>query len=80
IGFSVNKLNGKKGVTIYANYGRGESVVGGNIVADCWVFDEFLGKLIMQRCGTKEKRHIKAKEGGTIEVDTPIDQQTQQTN
>ena len=51
--FSINKLNGQQGITVYANYGLGEAVVGGNIIADCWVFESPRGPLIMERCGTR---------------------------
>lgn len=58
---------------IEANWGLGESVVGGEAMPDVYVLDKESLKVVEKRLGSK-KRCIMCQEAGVAEVETPPDQ------
>jgi pyruvate,water dikinase len=55
---------------IEANWGLGESVVGGEAMPDVYILDKQSLKIVDRKLGTKS-RYIACKEAGVAEVDTP---------
>lgn len=71
--FSVDPVGGKlQQVLIEANFGVGESVVGGEAVTDSWVVDVQAGAIIERRVNTKEHQVVAMSEG-VIETEVPAD-------
>lgn len=58
---------------IEANWGLGESVVGGEAVPDVYVLDKESLEILERKLGTK-KKCVTFREVGVVEVDTPADQ------
>jgi len=58
---------------IEANWGLGESVVGGEAMPDVYILDKESLEVVERRLGSK-KRCITCKEAGVAEVETPPDQ------
>ncbi len=57
---------------IEANWGLGESVVGGEAVPDVYILDKASLEIIERKLGSKS-RHITFKEVGVVEEDTPTE-------
>ena len=57
---------------IEANWGLGESVVGGEAMPDTYILDKESLKIIDRKLGTKT-RYVACKETGVAEVDTPTE-------
>lgn len=75
VGFSVDIVSGKPGITLEANYGIGESVVQGTVTPDYWLLNPQGERILMGKLGNKTKKVVYLKEGGTIYVDVNRDDQ-----
>lgn len=75
VGFSVDIVSGKPGITLEANYGIGESVVQGTVTPDYWLLNPQGEKILMGKLGKKTKKVVYITEGGTIYVDVDRDDQ-----
>lgn len=69
--FSANPVTGNRDeVVITANWGLGESLVGGTTTPDAWTVARDTRQVIEQRIGAKERMTVPVP-GGTREVDVP---------
>ena len=75
VGFSVDIVSGKPGITLEANYGIGESVVQGTVTPDYWLLNPQGERILMGKLGNKTKKVIYLNEGGTIYIDVDRDDQ-----
>ena len=69
--FTVHRTTGWPGILIEANWGLGESVVGGKTNPDSWVVDSHALAIVEKNIGTKDKMVVYDAEGGTKWVETP---------
>ncbi|RZN33514.1 MAG: hypothetical protein EFT35_10550, partial [Methanophagales archaeon ANME-1-THS] len=69
--FTVHRTTGWPGILIEANWGLGESVVGGKVIPDSWVVDPHTWAIVEKNIGTKDKMVVYNAEGGTEWVETP---------
>jgi pyruvate,water dikinase len=69
--FTVHRTTGWPGILIEANWGLGESVVGGKVNPDSWVVDPNTWAIVEKTIGTKDKMVVYNAEGGTEWVETP---------
>lgn len=69
--FSANPLTGNRDqVVVNASWGLGESVVGGSVTPDSYVYDAQTGTIV-ERIVSEKRRMSVAVTGGTREVDVP---------
>jgi rifampicin phosphotransferase len=72
VGFSVNPLNGSlQQMVVNANYGLGESVVGGEGEVDHLVLDKRTGSVLESHIGAKTRKVVSKSGGGTVEEELP---------
>jgi pyruvate,water dikinase len=69
--FTVHRTTGWPGILIEANWGLGESVVGGKVNPDSWIVDPNTWAIVEKTIGTKDKRVVYNEEGGTEWDETP---------
>ncbi len=69
--FTVHRTTGWPGILIEANWGLGESVVGGKVIPDFWVVDPNTWAIVEKNIGTKDEMVVYNEEGRTEWVDTP---------
>jgi len=69
--FTVHRTTGWPGILIEANWGLGESVVGGKVIPDSWVVDPTTWAIVEKNIGTKDEMVVYNEGGGTEWVETP---------
>jgi pyruvate,water dikinase len=68
--FSLNPVTGNPDqIVVNANFGLGESVVGGHVTPDTFILDKPTGQLVSQNTGSKLLKTVRVK-GGSQEVET----------
>lgn len=76
--FSINPLNGcENEVVINANYGLGESVVGGLATPDTFIVDKAENKILSAETGSKKVKTVRIA-GGSKEIETTQEEQSAQ--
>lgn len=74
VSFSINPVNGDRDqIVINANYGLGESVVGGLVTPDTIIAAKSTGAVVSQSVGSKLVKTVRAK-GGSQEIETTPDE------
>ena len=78
VAFSMNPVTGNLGEQVFdANFGLGESVVGGEVLVDHFVVEKASGKLLSQDIAAKTVRVVAREDGsGTREEEIPGAQST----
>ncbi|MDD5668904.1 MAG: PEP/pyruvate-binding domain-containing protein, partial [Candidatus Omnitrophica bacterium] len=71
VGFTVDVATGKPGIRIEANYGLGESVVGGEESPDSWFIDPDVRNIQEKRLGAKSRKIMCDDQGSTVWMETP---------
>lgn len=74
VAFSIDQTTAYDGVVIEANYGLGESLVSGNIIPDRFVVHKQTLAVIKAQKGSKQRKIVYKDNGGTIEVDVPLEE------
>ncbi|HEM61859.1 MAG TPA: hypothetical protein ENO24_06180 [Chloroflexi bacterium] len=70
--FTVNPLTGSRGeVVINASWGLGEALVSGLVTPDTFTVRKSDGHIVSRQIGSKERTLEYAREGGTVEQETP---------
>jgi phosphoenolpyruvate synthase/pyruvate phosphate dikinase len=69
--------DGDKACYIEANYGTGESVVGGRATPDGYECARWSGDIVFRHLGSKQRMSIVARNGGSAEVEVPDDRRRQ---
>ena len=74
VAFSSDPSTGEKRVTVEAAWGLGESVVGGDVTPDNYVFDRETREIVDAKIASKKVMHVKdAATGETVEKEVPDD-------
>lgn len=71
VAFSVDPVSGNLShMLIEANFGLGESVVGGEMTTDSWIVDKNNMTIVERRISRKDKQIILDTDGGSLESET----------
>ncbi len=74
VAFSINPINNDYDEAVFnANFGLGESVVGGSCTPDTIIIDKVSMRVKEKRLGAKEERSLLSQDGGTRRVKTESD-------
>ncbi len=79
VAFSSDPSTGEERVTVEAAWGLGESVVGGDVTPDNYVFDRETREVVDTKVASKNVMHVKdAATGETVEKEVPDDRRDEQ--